>query len=256
MTIDLGKRIRYFRERAGLKQEDIELQAGFAQGLMSRIENNKINPSKETIRKITGVLKLNHRELDYLIGITAVPATQEEIDLAIKEVKEYFKTRGLLAYLVDDRARFLYFSDTFSKLSGFSKEKVQKVINHTVIEIILDKSLGVRSLLDQKYYEQIVEGQLRHYYSRVFFMQDDKYFKRSMRIIFQDPMASSLMTKIQRESRLKLLTFELKKIYFDFNGKYKIGLNYSREPLMQYPRFYIVEYIPNNKILRLLSKLG
>lgn len=79
MSLAVGQKLKYFRKRAGLSQLDLGTEAHMAEGSVSRMENGLINPSKETIFKIADLLKLNPRELDYITGITAEPATPEEV---------------------------------------------------------------------------------------------------------------------------------------------------------------------------------
>jgi len=78
-TLTLGQKIRNFRKRAGMTQMDLELAVGMANGGISRIENGKVNPSKETLLKIGNILKLNSQEMGELFGIT----TKEEPKLKV-----------------------------------------------------------------------------------------------------------------------------------------------------------------------------
>lgn len=89
-SIIIGRRLKYFRQRAKLSQMELELKMDAAFGTVSRIESGRVNPSKESIYKITNILNLNNFELDYLTGITAKPASKEEIEAAKLEVKDFF----------------------------------------------------------------------------------------------------------------------------------------------------------------------
>lgn len=60
---EFGKKLRKLRKQKGLNQLDLELCAGMAPGSISRIENQKINPSKETLYRIAIALNLNEKEL-------------------------------------------------------------------------------------------------------------------------------------------------------------------------------------------------
>ncbi len=73
----LGERIKFFRQRAEISQIQLELRAGISVGSLTRIERNKVSPTKETIAKIGTVLKLNAMELAYLY----------EVNLYIKRLK-------------------------------------------------------------------------------------------------------------------------------------------------------------------------
>lgn len=60
---EFGKKLRKYRKQRGFNQLDLELCANMAPGSISRIENQKINPSKETLYRIAIALNLNESEL-------------------------------------------------------------------------------------------------------------------------------------------------------------------------------------------------
>ena len=64
--ITIGEKIRFFRKRNGFSQLKLEIEAELSPGMISRIENNVKNPTKETLGKIAIALKLNYYEISYL----------------------------------------------------------------------------------------------------------------------------------------------------------------------------------------------
>lgn len=64
-----GSLIRKFRLRSGLSQFELENKIGAAFGSISRIELNKVDPSKETINKIVEVLNLSTHEAALLYAL-------------------------------------------------------------------------------------------------------------------------------------------------------------------------------------------
>ncbi len=65
----IGQKIRKFRKRSKLSQLDLEIEINASPGSISRIESGDTNPTKETIHKISEVLKLSPEELAVLFGI-------------------------------------------------------------------------------------------------------------------------------------------------------------------------------------------
>jgi transcriptional regulator with XRE-family HTH domain len=62
-----GAKIRKYRLQRQLSQLDLEIAAEMAPGSISRIEHDKINPTKETLFKLARVLKLAQNEIiDFL----------------------------------------------------------------------------------------------------------------------------------------------------------------------------------------------
>jgi transcriptional regulator with XRE-family HTH domain len=67
--VEIGRKIRGYRQRAKLSQIDLELEIGASSGSISRTENGKINSDKETLLKIAKVLKMSPIETAGLFGI-------------------------------------------------------------------------------------------------------------------------------------------------------------------------------------------
>jgi transcriptional regulator with XRE-family HTH domain len=65
----LGEKIKKYRTRSKLSQLDLELEINTSPGRISKIENGKINPDKETIIAISKALELKTPEIASLFGI-------------------------------------------------------------------------------------------------------------------------------------------------------------------------------------------
>ncbi len=66
--IKIGIQVKKLRKLRKMSQMDLELEAKLAFGTISRIENQKTNPTKETLFRITQILKLNEEEFLQLMG--------------------------------------------------------------------------------------------------------------------------------------------------------------------------------------------
>lgn len=58
-----AKLLKKYRKEKGISQLGLEILAELNHGTISRIENEKTNPSKETLLKIASVLELKFQEL-------------------------------------------------------------------------------------------------------------------------------------------------------------------------------------------------
>lgn len=97
--ISLGEKIRAYRKRANLSQFDLELEINAAQGMISRIENNSVRPTKETLSKISTVLKLKPSEVVDLLDLNIL--TTEELILAINSLSSSLELDEVLQTAVD-----------------------------------------------------------------------------------------------------------------------------------------------------------
>jgi transcriptional regulator with XRE-family HTH domain len=70
MRNTVGDKIRAFRKREKLSQLALELEINASPGSVSRIENGQVNPTKETLKKISEVLKLTTHEISVLFDLS------------------------------------------------------------------------------------------------------------------------------------------------------------------------------------------
>jgi len=98
----IGERIRAFRKLKGLTQLALELELDASPGHISKIESNKVNPTKETVLKISQILELNLREQAILLGLSLDPLSPQAIQKAIAHTSDYLNQLDKPAYLSDD----------------------------------------------------------------------------------------------------------------------------------------------------------
>lgn len=92
-SLVLGNKIRQFRQRAGLSQMQLELEIDAAPGSLSRIESGQVNPTKETLNKISQILKLEIQETATLFNI--------DLDAVMAEKDKYFEASSLALDLIE-----------------------------------------------------------------------------------------------------------------------------------------------------------
>ena len=249
----LGRRIKFFRERAHLSQLELETSIDASAGMISRIEQGQVNPTKETVIKIGEVIDLNHMEVDYLIGVTFSPADEEEIKRAHNLVRAYLDRKDVIAYLADDRWRLLAVSKGFVRLLGTSQEIIDRIRGKSIIEVLLDDKLGITRFFDKDKYDELVNLQIRYFYDETSFMQDDEVIARTYHVIRSNKIASRVLDESPKQTSKTFYPKEFREVYFKV-GPIKILTRYSREPIMRYSRFEIVEYSIVKKFPKLLMK--
>lgn len=250
----LGKRIQFFRKRAGFSQFALETAINASSGMISRIESGKVNPSKETVQKIALECELSPLELDYLIGRTANAASAEEVNRSYQKVKEYMDKFSVFAYFTDERWRVFYFSKGFVKLMGASKEVVENLYGKTIVEILLDESLGVKPLFNSYDYLELVKVQLAYYKRENSYMQDDPSFIRSLKLIQSNGDILKYWNSLKIDDLGVFFEKDQRVVKFNIAGV-EINMDYSRERLLDDVRFEVVEYTPLNKYLRAVQNL-
>lgn len=254
MEPTLGKKILFFRKRSGLSQFALESEIEAAPGTISRIENNEVNPLKETVLKIANVLNLSTEEVDYLIGITAFPATSEAIEKAKVESSNELEKVGKLSYLLDERWRLHKFSNDFLKFLSLDSKELEYMIGKTTTQLIVKSDSPLLERLDQNHYENLLKGYLPIYYSNMSYMSHDESYITTIKDIMGNNIAKKVWSDLSNSGDRTFTPEESRIIHFNIKGT-KLPLYYSIQPLLVNSRFVIVEYHTENKVPEILSGL-
>jgi transcriptional regulator with XRE-family HTH domain len=99
MRNSLGEKIKFYRKRAGLSQLELETSIEASPGSLSRIESGQVNPTKETLSKISRVLKLKSSEVADLLDLKIF--TLEELVIAINKITRSLDLNTTLQTAVD-----------------------------------------------------------------------------------------------------------------------------------------------------------
>jgi transcriptional regulator with XRE-family HTH domain len=99
MDNTVGEKIKKFRKRAGVSQFELELRIDASPGSISRIESGQVNPTKETLMKISRALNLTTSELGYIQDIKIL--SPEEIILAISTITKSLDLQEVARNAVD-----------------------------------------------------------------------------------------------------------------------------------------------------------
>lgn len=252
-TDKLGQRLNYFRKRAGISQFDLELKLGLSSGVISRIQSGKVNPTKETLLAIASVLKMNSNEIDYVMGRTSTPATDDEIALAYEEVGTSMESK--LSYIVDERWRLCKISKKFGKLMGLTDEEFKQLDKKVVIELMIDPKYKIIEKLDPNSIEDIMRKNLKLYYLWVGYMEDDEIFNATVNTINSFPLSKKIWKEITSKNSIKYELISGKTVNFKLFNKFDIPLIFTYERLLVNSRFEYVEYRPASQFMGIISKL-
>ena len=134
--------------------------------------------------------------------------------------------------------------------------KSPKLIDKTLIEIMLRPDLQISKFLSDDKSDYNLRTMLQSYYQEVAYMIDDVYFQRTLLTIQANEKANKIWNEIlkNQNNNLGISTNEDRKIYFKIAG-IKICLNFTNQLLHKYYRYKFVEYIPNNKLIALLNRI-
>lgn len=157
VTHRLGDKIRKFRKEAGMSQLDLELAIGASTGMISRIENGDVNPTKETLFKIAEALKLSGEETAMLFGldITSIQKSSKDnaqinavnlknvLDLTTRKWVSVLGVSYAVIFLWDEKEELL--KVTSITIPQASRAVFEKVVGDKVESVILHRSNPVHA---------------------------------------------------------------------------------------------------------------
>lgn len=239
--LTLGQKIKNFRKRSGMSQLELENEIGAAHGAVSRMEKGKINPTKETIHQLAKALNLSENELSDLLDVRNLFPSEEEIEEAVNEIKEYFSREDVLAYLLDEWGFLHAFSKGFANLLHVTEEFGKELIGRNLLEIIIDPEFQIIQTLDPDFIEttQIVETAR----TRLEIGGQDHILFEELKHI---PNFKRIWDKAGKLNRDQVYSAENKYVYFKI-GEKRVKMLFVREAIKTNKRFDIIEYIPQDK---------
>lgn len=149
----LGQKVKLFRNLKGISQFALELEIGLATGSLSRIENNAINPTKETLFKIASSLSLNPFEIMYLLDIHSKEPSMEEIKHILSLVKPSLDKTWIFAYLLDNDSRIIEFSNGFYYLSKLANLNITAWKGVHIVDLYFNPKYGLRGIINKDKFE-------------------------------------------------------------------------------------------------------
>lgn len=103
--LTLGPRISAYRKRAKMSQLDLEIAINAGQGSISRIENDQVNPTKETIMLISKALNLTDEQIASLFNLNVIdPAL---LIYSISYITEHLDINSIIQKAIDEIANRL-----------------------------------------------------------------------------------------------------------------------------------------------------
>lgn len=250
----IGKKLKVFRKLAGLSQFDVETAAKLSNGSISRLENDLVNPSKETIYILSKVYNLDLPKIDYLIGTSATLPSQEEIKDAQESIRSYMEKNFTLAYMMDERGRLFYISKGFRTLAKISDEQHKNLIFVPMPLIILEDKFGIKKFLEGENYEKIIKVGFFRTFIEIHFMKGDPVFEVIKQAVNKHKITREFWKNLENNIDIPVIDFDLSRVPFNYNG-IKIELEFRTEKLISNPRFKILYYNPTNKLLKLIKSL-
>ncbi len=238
MSKSLGQKMKFFRNKNCISQFDLEMALGLSAGSVSRIENDLVNPTKETIVKVANFLKLSQAEVAYLLDVNHSDPTPEEVENMINSLRAHFKKKTVFAYLLDNKSIILEISDGFKIIAKLARLDLSKIYNSQVAEVVFDPSLGLRKFI--KDFDNVATSVIAVLKQERDYLIDESWWKELIERLKKQPDFQRLWDSLPDEA-INLLEEERRIVEFDLLVK-KFEFTYTWTNIPNDPRFVVVEY--------------
>jgi transcriptional regulator with XRE-family HTH domain len=249
----IGKRVKQYREASKMSQLDLEIAINASSGMISRIENGKTNPTKETLIEIATALELKPIEVGYLLGVTKPDPNQSDIQSAINYVHQTLESRVTFAYLLDNKQRFQAISKGFSSILKSSGINSDDLIGECIVEALFDPKLKLRELIPKDDFEKAGIAAVSILFQEGNHMYKEKWWTDLFGRLHNLPNFTEIWNYVEN-NEVDVITEEGRTLLLSFSGL-NVAMLYTCIYLYPDPRFYLVEYTPENKKLHLLLNL-
>ncbi|MBL8014999.1 MAG: helix-turn-helix transcriptional regulator [Candidatus Doudnabacteria bacterium] len=244
-NLSIGQKVQNFRKRAGISQLELETLIDAAPGSISRIENGKVNPNKETLLDICDALRLPIYERLYVIGANYSQVTTEERELVLEKLASTLADPEFLGYLLDDTYSVLAIGATYKTFLTQLGVDSDKLLGKNMLEIVFNPELGIRSAIPEARFDQIAINLMSFFYKELGFRLNEPWWEELLLRLKTFPRFQELWDSIEDKS-INIYAPTSRKVFFKL-GDNEIETSYSLGAVVYDPRFTLVEYKPLQK---------
>jgi len=255
--LKIGERIRIYRESKNISQFELALRIGGSQGMISRIERNKVYPSEKTIKKISKALGLNVSQSAHILGIYDYEITESDILNINKKLDHYFKKITTFSYLIDNFERIIKFSTGFTVLSSALNVDLKKFLSKNIEEVIFDYNIGLRKFIPKNKFEEIVIPILQRLIEEKGYLFYEPWFKETLSRLEKLDNFNVLLNKAKFTPR-NIYSESSKSVDFCIPLFGTFSFFYETIQYSDYPGFIIVNFKikeDKRKVNKILKKI-
>jgi len=161
--LPLGRKLYAFREDRKISQTKVEVETGLSFGTISRIENNVINPTKETLNRISSFLRLDSSEFNYLIGFNSVYPSENDVNCVISELGQNLSKMDFPAYIMDSTFRIWQWNQMILKLFDISKDQANAHVGNTYMQVLFSPEFEIVKKIPKDKLHEVIRRQVWRY---------------------------------------------------------------------------------------------
>jgi len=161
--LTLGRKLYAFREDRKLSQTKLEVEVGLSFGTISRIENGVINPTKETIYKISSFLGLDCSEFNYLIGFNTIYPSTTDVNHVINKSQRNLTETGFPSYIIDSKFRIWQWNKMILDLFNISETQANKLLGQSHTRFVFSPEFGIIDKVPKDKLDEVIRQYVWRY---------------------------------------------------------------------------------------------
>lgn len=251
--LTLGRKLYAFREDRKISQTRVEVETGLSFGTISRIENNVINPTKETLTRISTFLRLDSSEFNYLVGFNAVYPSKTDINYVVGQLGASLSEADFPGYIMDSTFRVWCWNLQLLRLFGISDDQANTHMGETYMQILFSPEFGILEKIPENKLLEVIRRQVWRYRKMISKYRLETSTIEEVNRLKQNPLFSKVWQEYIATD--KDLSFG-DNFYCKFRGK-ELSILITMNELQLDNRFLLVRYHPrDHKTALVFERLG
>lgn len=256
ITASFGGLLKDFRSRKGMTQNDVAYAMGWSEpSRLSRIEQGKtVKPTRETVDRLMGVLRLDRNERGQLLLAGGYLPTMEEIAEIRREVKPLLDKWPYPAYLLDFAWRLIEWNKQAAEIYELLPDieaGLHKNPPNSLEFLFMDGFIQNRYLKDevelQHWHNLILEKLVRFRLANAS-NTSEKWYQDFMGKMMKVKLFTRMWQQAQQECQERGIANYEHKLLVDVKDTSKrLDLHIMRSALLQDVRFQMNYHIPGNE---------
>lgn len=238
--LTLGRKLYAFREERKISQTKVEVETGLSFGTISRIENGVINPTKETLHRISTCLSLDTFEFTYLLGFNAMQPSQQDVVAIVDQFRQKLTDTTFPAYIMDSMFRIWSFNTTALRILGITDNQISRYVGVNYMQILFSAELDIINRLPADKRDRVLRQQVFRYRKMIGKYRLSNSAIEEINKLKQHPLFAEIWA--QYDPLETDLTFG-DDFHVDYEQKL-LSFQISMNILQQDSRFFLVRYFP------------
>lgn len=250
--LTLGRKLYAFREDRKISQTKVEVETGLSFGTISRIENGAINPTKETLHRISTCLNLDSYEFTYLLGFNSNQPSELEVVEVVAQLQHRISETAFPAYLMDSMFRVWSWNKSLMRILDIAYTDADKYVGANYMRLLFSPELDIINMIPINKRERVLRQQVFRYRQMVAKYRLSNSAIEEINRLKKHPMFAEFWTKYDHLGTDLAFGDD----FYIHHEQQLLSFQINMNMIQQDSRFFLVRYFPmDHKTSRVFENL-